>query len=40
MHTGTYSLNERLDADNDRVVCGDQKTEARLLGEVLPESTQ
>jgi len=35
VQAGTYGLNERLETDNNGVVCEDKKTGAQLLGEVI-----
>ncbi len=40
VHAGTYQLNERLDADDNGIVCEDKKTGAWLLGEAIRESTR
>ncbi len=40
VHAGTYQLNERLDADDNGVVCEDKKTGAQLLGEAIRESVR
>ena len=40
VHAGTYQLNERLDANNNGVVCEDKKTGAQLLGEAIRNNTR
>ncbi len=38
VHAGTYTLNTRLDSNNDGVVCEDKKTGAWLLGKAIRKS--
>ena len=40
VHAGTYTLNTRLDSNNDGVTCEDKKTEAVIFSEALRESTR
>ncbi len=40
IHAGTYQLNERLDTDDNGVVCEDKKTGAWLLCKAIREGTR
>ncbi len=40
VHAGTYTLNTRLDNNNDGVACEDKKTQAVIFSEALRESTR
>jgi len=40
VHAGTHRLNERLDANNNGVVCENKKTGTQLIGDAIRKSTQ
>ncbi len=40
VHADTYTLNTRLDSNNDGVVCEDKKTQAVIFSEALREGTR